>query len=162
MTLQIINTGASSSAANMALDAELLDRLDPKGSPILHLYRWAKPSATYGYFISPDQHFDLKKAEERGLSLARRPTGGGIIFHIWDLAFSFLMPSGHPAFSQNTLENYRFVNEEVRKAMQSLYHLQKAELIPEEPAPLTPGCRNFCMAKPTQYDVMHEGLKIAG
>ncbi len=160
--MKICDTGAGSAETNMAFDAELLDHLDPKGEPILHLYRWKKPSATYGYFISPEKHFDLKKVQEREIDLARRPTGGGIIFHIWDLAFSFLMPSEHPAFSQNTLENYLFVNEAVLEAMKSLFELKQAELIPHEPVPLAPDCRNFCMAKPTQYDVMHEGLKVAG
>ncbi len=119
--LEIIDTGIDSAEKIMRFDGNLLENLDPNGKPILHFYRWAKPSATYGYFISPEKHLDLKKAEEKGLALARRPTGGGIVFHIWDLAFSFLMPSGHPAFSENTLENYRFVNEAVLAAMRKSF-----------------------------------------
>lgn len=160
--LEIIDTGIDSAEKIMRFDGNLLENLDPNGKPILHFYRWAKPSATYGYFISPEKHLDLKKAEEKGLALARRPTGGGIIFHIWDLAFSFLMPSGHPAFSENTLENYRFVNEAVLAAMKSLFPLNQAELIAEEGKSQGSECRNFCMAKPTQYDVVFEGLKVAG
>jgi lipoate-protein ligase A len=163
MALQIVNTGASSAEANMAFDGKLLDELDPRGNPILHLYRWEAPSATYGYFIDPEKHFDLEQVSKRGLTLARRPTGGGIIFHIWDLAFSFLMPSGHPAFSQNTLENYRFVNNAVLEAMKECFSLKDSvRLIAEDSVSLSVGCRNFCMAKPTQYDVVYEGMKIAG
>jgi len=147
----------------MGLDGNLLDELDPDGDPILHLYRWEAPSATYGYFIEPEKHFDLKRVVQRGLTLARRPTGGGIIFHIWDLAFSFLMPSGHPAFSQNTLENYRFVNNAVLETMKQCFSLKDSvRLIDEDAVSLSSGCRNFCMAKPTQYDVVYEGTKIAG
>lgn len=145
----------------MAYDGKLLDELESGGNPILHLYRWVAPSATYGYFIDPEKHFNLKQAAKRGLAFARRPTGGGIIFHIWDLAFSFLMPSGHPAFSQNTLENYRFVNQAVIHAVQECFALQ-GELIPQDAIAASPGCGNFCMAKPTQYDVVYEGMKIAG
>jgi lipoate-protein ligase A len=146
----------------MALDGKLLEELDPKGSPILHLYEWERPSATYGYFIQPEKHIDLAKAEERGVALARRPTGGGIVFHIWDLAFSFFMPSEHPAFSQNTLENYRFVNEAVLAAVESLFDLKRAKLIGKDGPSLGPNCQNFCMARPTQYDVVYEGMKVAG
>lgn len=160
--LQILDTGISSAEANMALDEKLLEELDPAGEPILHLYQWEKPSATYGYFADPAKHLDLQKASERGLALAKRPTGGGIVFHIWDLAFSFLMPSGHSAFSPNTLENYRFVNEAVLRAVDGVFGLGKVELISEDGEELGPSCPNFCMAKPTRYDVVRDGRKIAG
>lgn len=145
----------------MRLDEKWLDELDPVGPPILHLYQWARPSATYGYFIRPENHLDLAQTEKWGLDLARRPTGGGIVFHIWDLAFSFLMPAGHPAFSLNTLENYRFVNQVVQGVVQT-YFQQPAALTPQTADSLGPDCQHFCMAKPTQYDVVHNGLKIAG
>ncbi len=141
----------------MLLDAELLQSLDPKGKPILHLYDWARPSATYGYFIRPEQF--LRIGGE--IDLARRPTGGGVVFHIWDLAFSFLMPSEHPHFSLSTLTNYQFVNRAVLEVVQSYFSL-KPELIPIDAPSLGPSCQNFCMAKPTQYDVVDQGRKIAG
>src|SRR3989344_5352362 len=115
--LRILNTGIASAEENMAQDERLLQDLDPNGEPLLHFYRWAGPSLTYGYFVSPDQQINVAEANKYRLALARRPTGGGIVFHIWDLAFSFLMPSDHPAFSLNTLENYRFVNRIVLDAM---------------------------------------------
>ena len=59
--------------------------------PLLHLYQWDGPSATYGYFIDPSKYLDLNKLRQHHVALARRPTGGGIVFHIWDLAFSFLI-----------------------------------------------------------------------
>jgi len=139
------------------MDARLLKDLDPEGLPILHLYDWAGPSATYGHFIDLSKHLDLTKAADSRLALARRPTGGGIVFHIWDLAFSFLMPAGHRACSKNTLENYRFVNEVVLEAVQ-----EKAMLISEDAPSMTPECRHFCMARPTIYDVVYQGRKVAG
>lgn len=145
----------------MLLDEKLLEELDPKGEPILHLYRWEGLAATYGYFIDPAKWFDGEKGKK--LSLARRPTGGGIVFHIWDLAFSFLMPSEHRAFSLNTLDNYQFVNEVVLESMRDLFSLKDpVELIAQSYESLGPDCIHFCMAKPTQYDVVYKGMKIAG
>lgn len=158
--LQILDTGIASATANMRFDEKLLEALE---TPTLHLYQWARPSATFGYFIRPEKHLDLNKAALRRLDLARRPTGGGIVFHIWDLAFSFLLPSSHPAFSQNTLENYQFVNHCVLEAMRTFFAFKEpVELIAENG--VSPGidCQNFCMAKPTRYDVVHKGMKIAG
>jgi len=159
--LEVLDTGISTAKENMRFDEKLLENLLPKGIPLLHLYSWARPAATYGYFIRPEKYLDLKKTDLHHLDIARRPTGGGIVFHIWDLAFSFLMPAGHPRFSLNTLENYQFVNGVVLEAVQSHFSLVP-ELIVRDAPSLSPDCKNFCMAKPTQYDVVYKGLKIAG
>lgn len=79
---EIFDTGTQSAEENMAIDAELLETLTPKSAPILHFYRWEKPSLTYGYFINPAEHLNLDALLRDGVSLARRPTGGGIVFHI--------------------------------------------------------------------------------
>ncbi len=157
--LQIFDTGISSADENMSFDAKLLETLDPYSDPILHLYDWEKPSATFGYFIRPEEHLNLKNGGQ--IDLAKRPTGGGIIFHIWDLAFSFLMPIEHPHFSLSTLKNYEFVNRVVLEVVKSYFSL-KPSLILEEVPSIGEACRHFCMAKPTQYDVVFEGVKIAG
>ncbi len=143
----------------MRFDEKLLSELNPDGSPILHLYRWSGPCATYGYFIDPSKHLNLEKIQKNRLTLARRPTGGGIVFHIWDLAFSFLMPANHSCFAKSTLDNYRFVNEAVKESMQDFLQLRDPlELIPSDLS----GPNHFCMARPTIYDVVHQGRKIAG
>jgi lipoate-protein ligase A len=161
--LHVLDTGIDTADKIMRFDEKLLEDLDPNGNPILHFYDWSSPSATYGYFIDPKKHLDLAKAQKHNLALARRPTGGGIVFHIWDLAFSFLLPSNHPAFSLNTLENYRFVNQAVLEAAKELFALKEpVELISQSAPSQGPDCQNFCMAKPTQYDVVYQGMKIAG
>ncbi len=144
----------------MLKDAQLLAELDPFGKPLLHLYEWATPSATYGHFIDLSKHIDL--AEASSISFARRPTGGGIVFHIWDLAFSFLMPAEHPLCSKNTLENYQFVNQIVLEAVKDYLKLEEPSLIPTDAPSLGPNCNHFCMARPTIYDVVYQGTKIAG
>jgi lipoate-protein ligase A len=151
--MTVIDTGVADAQENMAIDAQLLAELE---TPILHLYDWAQPSVTYGHFI------DVKKyLKAGGLAVAKRPTGGGIVFHIWDLAFSFLLPAGHPQCSDNTLENYAFVNGIVLEVVQEYLSLEPT-LIPEHAPLLAPDCTHFCMARPTIYDVVHNGLKIAG
>lgn len=159
--LEILDTGISSAEENMRFDEKLLENLIPDEDPILHLYGWARPSATYGYFIRPENHLDLIKAGYHHLDLARRPTGGGIVFHIWDLAFSFLMPAGHPHFSIGTLDNYQFVNGAVLETVREYFSLAP-EIIVQDVQTSNPDCRNFCMAKPTQYDVVYKGMKVAG
>ena len=113
MRWEVIDTGCRSAQENMLWDAKMLSCLADREKPILHLYDWAGDSATFGHFVDPADYLDLAAADKRGLQLARRSTGGGIVFHIWDMAFSVLVPANCPEFSLNTLENYAFVNNAV-------------------------------------------------
>ena len=159
----ILDTGIHSAKENMSLDAELLETLDPHALPILHFYDWEGDSATYGHFVKPEEFLNLEEARRRGLQLGKRPTGGGIVFHIWDLAFSVLVPAGHPRFSENTLDNYAFINNAVLAAVTAfLDHRPPLELISEDGRALDSSCSRFCMAQPNKYDVVLNGKKIAG
>ncbi|NGX52534.1 MAG: Octanoyltransferase LipM [Candidatus Anoxychlamydiales bacterium] len=165
--LQIIDTKKKSAQNNMQIDSYLLDNL--KDDPILHFYDWEKDSVTYGYFIDIEKYIDLNKAKKRELKLAKRPTGGGIVFHIWDIAFSFLMPKGHKYCYLDPLKNYEFVNSLILEALEEFlvkkeegkkvksYGLKENEHFNE-----IKSFDSFCMAKPTKYDVVYKGKKIAG
>lgn len=159
--LKVLKNEPRLASLNMAEDAALLDALSDR--PILHLYEWENPSISFGYFMRPEKHLHLEKIEKRGIDLARRPTGGGLTFHLWDLAFSFLLPKCHPSFSENSLLNYRFVNDLVLKAVQDTFPIKNEMFLTESAfEERGAGCKNFCMARPTQYDVIFEGRKVAG
>lgn len=160
--LKVLQTPPSKAVNNMQLDEKLLQELDQSKEPILHLYGWKSPSITYGYFIRPEKMFHLDKVQKYSFDLARRSTGGGVVFHCWDFAFSFLLPSTDQRFSMNTLENYRFVNRVVLQAVQSCIQEKDLTLTPED-FPLTHlPMKHFCMARPTKYDVLLHGRKVAG
>ena len=160
---EIIDTGSKSAQENMLFDAQLLEKAHCYKRPVLHFYEWEKPSATYGHFIQPAAVFDLARVEEKGLCLVQRPTGGGIIFHIWDMAFSLLVPADQPEFSINTLDNYAFVNNAVLHAIDAFMQSNSAlSLIEQDTAALDEMCKYFCMVKPTKYDVLWGGKKVAG
>lgn len=161
MGWKCLDTGVRSAAANMELDAALLEDLKDETDSILHLYDWETDAATYGYFIGPENFLNMENVKKHKLDLARRPTGGGIIFHNCDLAFSVLVPAGSPWFSRNPLDNYVFINQRVIWAIEQMSGISP-QLLPAEPTPLDPNCSHFCMAKPTKYDVMIQGKKIGG
>lgn len=159
----VIDTGARTANENMILDAELLDTLDQYTLPILHFYDWQGDCATFGRFVDPSKFLDLEKASKLKLSIAKRPTGGGIVFHIWDLAFSVLIPAGHTHYSENILDNYAFVNNAVLSTVAKFLKTRESpELISESAPTFDPSCTRFCMAQPTKYDIVINGKKIAG
>jgi len=161
--INLIDTGVNTAKTNMEIDQKLLETLDPEGPIILHFYDWESPSITYGYFMKPEELLDFEALQNEGIEIARRPTGGGVVFHLWDLAFSILVPSKNPYFSENPLENYSFINQKIQEAGRK--HLQnqvQLTLLQNESPPLEKVFENFCMAKPTKYDVMLDGKKMAG
>ncbi len=161
MPCQLIKTAPSNFQDIMNKDAMLLDTLDKDGPVIVHFYRANSPALSIGCFLQPDKVLNLEALQHHKILAAKRPTGGGVIFHLTDLAFSILIPASHRLFSQNTLTNYATINEAVIEAILSMVpNLPK--LLQDDPVPINASCRHFCMAKPTQYDVMIGDKKIAG
>jgi lipoate-protein ligase A len=142
----------------MALDLKLLEEMRADDAPLLHFYEFAGPAATYGHFMKPE----LFLKGGHGLDLAKRPTGGGMLFHLWDLTFSVLISRNCRGYSPDVMENYKFVNELVVQALGEYLEKPLINLLPEEPEPLDEACKHFCFAKPTKYDVMIDGKKVCG
>lgn len=144
------------------MDQELLDNLKPDDDPILHFYNFSQPAFTFGYFTKPHELLNMERAKKT-FDYSRRPTGGGILFHMWDLTFSAVVPKNHPGYSKEVMKNYRYINDRVLEAVKSyLGSMIPVNLLPEEPYALDELTKHFCFAKPTKYDVMLGGKKVAG
>lgn len=164
MNYRLIESGPLPPQVIMAQDEELLNQLSDENDLLLHFYEWDGPCLTYGHFIDPFKHLHPEALKKYDLQIARRPTGGGLIFHLTDLAFSLLVPASSPYFSLNTLDNYAFVNQLVIQAISQLSPQLKPELFPSSPKDSDSGQPKalFCMARPTPYDIMLHGKKVGG
>ncbi len=163
MHCEILESGPTSATSLMERDRELLALLGERERPLLHLYEWEGPSATYGHFITPEHFFNQEACLQRGLQLAKRPTGGGITFHTSDLAFSLLIPASHPLVSANTLDNYSLVNSLILDAIRSMRSLPSPLTLMEKAIiPRSASAERFCLATPTIYDILLEGKKVGG
>ena len=156
--IKVINSGKNSAEVNMALDENFLEKMVPDDLPILHFYEFEKPAATYGLFLKPEDFFN----ENHPLDLAKRPTGGGILFHLWDLTFSVLIPRNHPGYSDDVMRNYKYINDLVLVAIADYLEMPVVNLLRECQAPEDEITKHFCFAKPTKYDIMIDGKKVAG
>jgi len=170
MLWTIIDTGRASAEKNMAIDKQLLRDLPATTAPILRLYTWQGACATHGYFLNPYTFLKRDAVNKHRLALARRPTGGGIVFHLADFTYSLLLPSSHPLFSRNTRNNYALVHqlvaEVVQQTMDEYRVIGEASLhLRVTNSVLATDCfhsENFCMANPTVFDVMWQGKKVGG
>ena len=147
----------------MDKDFALLHEMRESGNVCLHFYQWEGLALTYGHFANPEQLLNLDFARSAGVSIGRRPTGGGLILHVSDFAFSLLIPASHQSFSLNTLKNYLFVNQLIAKAIYSATAGSLAPSLYEGGQAAQGDLRSFCMADPAPYDLVDEtGKKICG
>lgn len=150
--LVILNTGPSPPAWNMALDEALLTHAPQLGRPVLRLYGWTEPAATFGYF---QRHAEIAQATLLR-PLIRRPTGGGLVPHDADWTYSLTVPPGSDWYALRAGDSYRAMHEWVAAAFARL----------GVPAELAPGCRKEvpgqCFAGHEKHDVLWHGRKIAG
>lgn len=155
---RVVEEGPLHPQENMDRDAASLANLTPDSTPQIRFYDWVGLSATYGYFINPSTHFNPEGMQRHGLTIARRPTGGGILFHHVDLAFSILVPSGHAYYGKTPLDSYRALNGIVLEALKES-GFNESFLIPSSGKD---SHEAFCMAHPTVFDVVCAGKKILG
>ena len=88
-------------AFQLALDEVLWKQ----GGAALRFYRWDPPALSLGYFQSADE--GAQAARETGLTLLRRPTGGGAIAHVDELTFCLVDRVGEGVFSGRVAEDTR-------------------------------------------------------
>lgn len=150
--MEVIDSGVQSAASHMQIDDELL-----RGGvdhPILRFYDWLDYAVTYGYFINPADW--LKVVPD---CAARRPTGGGLIFHEGDFSFTLALPLSHPLTQKPVLERYQIINSQVLGAMRLLVPSCDVSL---QMQTQEDGISQLCMANPTVYDLLLGGKKVGG
>lgn len=150
--MRVLVSGRDLASCHMQQDALFLEQSD---GPILHFYEFLPGSVTYGHFINP---LDWLKSEPA--DGARRPTGGGLIFHEGDFSFTFVLPQEHPFTKLRPLERYVHINSLVKEAVRALVptsRLSLQDITKEEGA-----IDQLCMANPSPYDLLAAGKKIGG
>ncbi|MGI8820777.1 MAG: lipoate--protein ligase family protein [Chthoniobacterales bacterium] len=137
-----------SAALNMAIDEVLLGMIT---TPTLRIYRWRKPSLSFGYF----GRFDDVAHEADRREVVRRWTGGGMVLHGADLTYSFLLPQKEIAAAASARAVYVFVHRAIGQALQSIARVELA-------ARDAPKISDACFANPVVADVLIADRKIAG
>ncbi|MEQ1859746.1 MAG: hypothetical protein ABMA13_07415 [Chthoniobacteraceae bacterium] len=131
-------------ALNMAID-EALAR--SASAPLLRVYRWARPSISFGYFGR------AREVASRwpGRELVRRWTGGGEVPHGDDFTYTLAVPGSHPFSRTSARESYRALHE-VLAALLPGAALADAD---GDDAPA-------CFERPVAADVVIANRKVAG
>lgn len=94
---------------NMAIDEAILEaHLKGLVPPTLRLYGFQPAAITVGYNQKLPDYVE-QRASEKGIDIARRPTGGRAVLHLNDLTYSFIGTSEHAGephvFADTFLQN---------------------------------------------------------
>ena len=152
MNWNLLRTGRAPASYNMALDEALLDHASMIGAPILRLYGWSEPAATFGY----SQHYREVAAWTALRPLIRRPTGGGLVPHDADWTYSLVFPRDHPWYSLRAEESYRRVHDWITASFRALDVQAELSECCDKPAV------GRCFIGAEKFDVLAGGKKIAG
>jgi len=148
----VIPSVAGLAAFNMAMDEALLESLSRLQKPVLRLYGWTEPAASFGYF----QKFSEIERTTSLRPLVRRPTGGGLVPHDADWTYSVAFPTTHEWHGVTAIESYRRVHEWIQAAFAELNVATE----------LAPCCKKSepgqCFVGYEKFDVLWHGKKIAG
>ena len=150
-------------AANMALDeALLLARLRHGSPPTLRFFAWAPPTISLGYGQRLDGRINVRAAEEMGVGLVRRPTGGSAILHEGpdlEITYSVTAAAGDFEGAADLLETYRWIGEGLLAGLSSLgVPVAMVPVQPSDPAAMPA----FCFARTGSFELEVDGRKLVG
>ena len=154
-----LDAAGRSGAANMAIDAALLDRANGTGLSFLRLYRFHPPCLSLGR-NEPAARYDHAEIARRGLDVVRRPTGGRAVWHEHEVTYAVAAPVA--AFG-SLRQAYHTIHERIAAALRSLG--ASATLAPA-PHQAPPASRvdqpTSCFATPVGGEVLVAGRKLVG
>ncbi|MFH0918291.1 MAG: lipoate--protein ligase family protein [Candidatus Omnitrophota bacterium] len=160
-SFRLIRSGALSAMSNMALDEKIFKRYLEDGIGVLRLYRWSQPAFTYGFSQHPQNQLDLGACAVDGVEVAKRITGGGILFHDDEITYSFVASKSDVAEPQGVFVDYRNI---CRFLVRFYEFLGLTAVFALSQAGFKDRCapHELCSGAHEKYDLVIAGKKIGG
>lgn len=151
---RLIDTGINDLYNNMAIDEALIQLVSRENVPVLRFFDWSNPCISIGFSQRVKDVLDLSLCEENHISFVRRPTGGGVVFHGFDLTYSVVLPAG---FVKDIYEGYNLVQSNILKG------LEKAGVTANIYEKIEkPDLKSHCFVTPNFGDIIIGGNKLCG
>ena len=160
-TFRLIRSGPSSASYNMALDEKIFTRYIDERIPVFRVYRWKKPSFTYGVSQNPSDDIDLAACSSDGIEAVKRITGGGVLLHNDEITYSFVCAKQDVGEPEGAFISYREICAFLTQFYKSLgLKPSFAYSIPDFKQRSVPN--RLCGASYEKYDIIINGRKIGG
>lgn len=158
---RLIISGPASATYNMELDEKIFLRFLEDRIPVLRLYRWDRPSFTYGVYQNPENEVDLRRCSLDDVQVAKRITGGGILFHHDEITYSFVCSKDDVGEPYNVFVSYKeicafLINFYESLGLKANFALE-SESFKHKSAP-----SELCSNSYEKYDILINSKKIGG
>ena len=155
-----IESGFEQGSLNMAIDEMLLSACirDEIGYPILRFFGFRPGCVTFGISQRFSESETLKGLESMGKEIVRRPTGGGIVVHDYDLCYSLITPVRlHPDFSSTEISY-----EAIHQAVYAGFRHEGIDVTFAESGKQSELADAVCSKDVVKCDLLYKEHKIAG
>lgn len=130
---------------------------DRPGTAVLRLYRWSRPTLSFGRNEPARGRWDPARLENAGVGVVRRPTGGRAVLHDREVTYAVVLPL---AAVDGLRRVYRRVNVGLAGGLASLG--APAEIAPGGGARALPPDAGPCFREPAEGEVVARGRKLVG
>jgi lipoyl(octanoyl) transferase len=155
---RFLDSGALGGAEQMSLDAGLMDRARETGEAVLRVYRWARPTLSFGRHESVRGRFAPESLAQANVDAVRRPTGGRVLLHDREVTYSVTAPAPD---GERLAESYRRINALLVAALGRIgVHVSEAPVRPKEKSRRPGGAA--CFADPSPGELIVGGRKLVG
>jgi len=162
MQWRFLETQPARGEMNMALDAAIA-RGGFCDVPTFRIFSWQPYCISLGYHQNAAE-VNLEACEDARIDVARRPTGGGAIFHAHEVTYSVSVPSNHAWYNLLPLDLYRRVSEAIANGLQLLGAAVTFAVGETRGVMHTNGkpLRMACFATSARNEILYQGKKIVG
>ena len=156
---RLVRDRPRSGPLNMALDEIAAETAADGGVRTVRVYSWEPSTLSLGYHQDPDT-IDWDFCEQEGITVTRRPTGGGAIYHdsVGDISYSIVAPADE--LPGNLMDSYELLCEPLMTALDRM-GVDAFFAEEERPAIHEPAC--YLRQLHPAHDVLAgDGRKVSG
>ena len=158
---RLIRSQQADAIYNMALDEKIFHRYMEDGIPVFRVYGWESPSFTYGVSQKPENEIDIKRCALDGVQIAKRMTGGGVLFHHDEITYSLVCVKEDIGEPDGVFVSYRKICAFLIYFYRSL-GLDASFALEAEDFNVLRAPHELCSASREKYDIVINGRKIGG
>ncbi len=160
-SFKLIISKESSARYNMELDEKIFSRYLEDGIGVCRVDSWERPSFTYGFSQNPQNEINLDRCASDGVQIAKRITGGGILFHDDEITYSFACSKEELGEPESVFVAYRNICKFLLRFYASLgitpIFARESKNFKARCAP-----HELCSASYEKYDIVIGARKIGG